>query len=83
MARNRVAAALVCAALICAPPAAAEPVQEAQCSDPTYAKLHPSICTDSGAPFLLGGGQYSGSGGGSGLLGGLGGIVHTVTGGLL
>jgi hypothetical protein len=59
-----------------------QPALDDQCQDYTYAKLHPTICGDTGNGFGVGG---SGSSGGSsgGLLGGIGKILHGLTGGLL
>ncbi len=75
--------ALVVAATILiasAPAAAADPVQDQQCQDHVWAKLHPQICYQyNGGPFGIGG-----SGGNDGgLLGTIGRVLHGLTGGLL
>lgn len=46
-----------------------EPTQDQQCADPTYLKLHQTICNPEDSPFGIGG--TSGGGGGGGLLSGL------------
>lgn len=49
------------------------PVQDQQCLDPSWAKLHPEICY--GGPFGIGGGAAPGGGGGGGLLGTIGKVL--------
>lgn len=84
---RRFGAGLVMAGvLLLAPPAHADPTQEEQCRDATYAKLH-QFCQDPGAPFLLGGGyggyQGGGGAGGGGLLGTIGRVLGGITSGIL
>jgi hypothetical protein len=81
---TRLAGALIILALLFAPVASAQPSLDDQCADPSYAKLHPTICADSGVPFLLGGGTPTGGGGSSGgILGTIGRVLGGLTGGLL
>jgi hypothetical protein len=77
-------AAAIVLALLFAPTASASPTLDTQCSDPAYVKLHPTICSDNGVPFLLGGGTPgTGSGDPGSILGTITGVLHTLTGGLL
>jgi hypothetical protein len=61
------------------PFAHAQPVQDQQCADHEWAKLHPQICYP-GGPFGFGGGTAgAGAGGGGGILDGIpivGGLLH-------
>lgn len=56
-----------------------QPALDDQCQDYTYAKLHPTICPNAGGNGFGIGGSVGGGGGGSFL----GGLLHTLTGGLL
>lgn len=82
----RAALAAVAAAVILlapTPAAAADPGNNQSpsvlCKDADYADLHPTIC-NGGFSLGAGGGAQQGKGGSGGLLGGL---VHSLTGGLL
>lgn len=71
---NRLIAVLATAVIMW--PLPADPSLDEQCAQPSYAKLHPTICDNgSGAPFLLGGGQGGGGAGGGGILGTIGSIL--------
>lgn len=71
---SKVCALLLTVSIVCGPPL--EPVQDRQCRDRTWAKLHPQICYP--GPFGIGG---TGGGGGGGSV--VGRILHDLTGGLL
>lgn len=75
--RSKAAATLLVVVLILGPQNVPE-----QCDQIVFERANPGLCTASGGPF----GQFpnGGTGGGDGgLLGGLGRIVHRLTGGLL
>lgn len=70
-------AAVAVLVVVTATPASAEPVQDQQCRDRTWAKLHPQICYKyNGGPFGIGGG----GGDDRGLIGR---ILGGLTGGIL
>lgn len=82
MSISRKVAVLACAAILVATPASAtaQPVQDQQCQNPTWAKLHSQICYRyNGGPFGIGGG----GGNDGGILGTIGRVLGGLTGGLL
>jgi hypothetical protein len=51
-----------------------------QCQDPHFARVNPGLCFDTPFPTFP---PVGGGGGNGGLLGGIGRILHGITGGLL